>query len=47
VTNVNADLINEQYEELLKLMGETPNIMNVYEENVLLRSKLECLELDE
>ena len=28
-------------------MGETPNIMNVYEENVVLRAKLECLDQDE
>lgn len=37
----NAELMNEQYEELLKLMSETPNIMNVFEENVQLKQKLE------
>ncbi|EAS01807.2 kinesin motor catalytic domain protein (macronuclear) [Tetrahymena thermophila SB210] len=40
----NQILINEQYEELLKLMAETPNIMSVYDENVNLKQKLEQIE---
>ncbi|KAL4437881.1 hypothetical protein ABPG74_001052 [Tetrahymena malaccensis] len=40
----NQTLINEQYEELLKLMAETPNIMGVYDENVVLKQKLEQIE---
>lgn len=37
-------MINEQYEELLKLMSETPNIMSIFDENVALKSKIEQYE---
>lgn len=39
--------MNEQYEELLKLMSETPNIMNVFEENVQLKQKIDEMETGE
>lgn len=42
----NNEMMNEQYEELLKLMSETPNIMNVFDENVLLKSKIEKYEAE-
>lgn len=43
--NENQVMLNEQYEELLKIVGETPNVMNVFDENVELRQKLDKISL--